>query len=72
MVHVGAVFIGFHHLQPFFQGAGKTAAYRTVNRAAGTLAEHDHGAAGRSAPTFLRRGDQHVYASGLHVHPNGP
>ena len=71
VVHVGAVLIGFHHLQPLLQVAGKAAAGGAINGGAGARAEHHHGAAGRSAPAFLRRGNQHVHAGGFHVHPDG-
>ena len=40
--------------------------------AARTLIEHHQRAARRAAPAFLRRGDQHVDAAGLHVDPHRP
>ena len=70
VVGVAAFFVGFHDLQPLLQVAGKAGAGGAVDGGAGALAEHHHGAAGRAAPAFLRRGNQHVDAGRLHVDPH--
>ena len=45
---------------------------RLVDGFACRRAQHHHGAARRAAPPFLRRADQHIYASGLHIYPQCP
>ena len=70
MVGMGTAFIGLHDLQPLLEVAGIAAAGRAVDGRAGTLAEHHHGAAGRTAPALLRRTDQNIDTDIDHVHPH--
>ena len=71
VVHVGTALVGLHHLQPLAQVAGKAGAGCAVNALAGELTQHHQGRAGRAAPAFLRRRDQHINAASLHVNPDG-
>ena len=71
VVDMAAGLVGLHHLQPFAKVHRKGAALGLVDRLAGVLAEHDHGAARRAAPAFLGRRNQHVHAGGAHVDPHG-
>ena len=69
VVGVLAFFIALGNLQPLLQIAGKAAAAGGLDGLAGALAEHHHRAAGRAAPAFLRRRNQHIDAGGAHIHP---
>src|SRR5215470_3725326 len=62
VVEVRAAFVGLHDLQPFPEVGGEAGARRGFDPGTGGIGEHHEGAAGRSAPAFLRGADEHVHA----------